>query len=422
MVRIVAPIKQHLQDPLYKNAYFLMVREAATAVLGLVFWIVVARFYPPDEVGLAVALISAMGLLIVFSKLGLGFGLMRYLATAADKKGTINTCLTISGLFSFLLAIIFVAGLGFWSPALVFVQRDSAILLLFIILAPIYSILTLQGNAFVGMRSAKFSFTQATILSTLRIPLPIALVSFGVLGIFCSWGISLCVALIIASFLFLPRVVAEYYPAPTIKKTIVNEMMHFSAGNYVIEIFEWAPGFLLPVIVINVMSAKMSAYFYMAWAIAVLLFSIPRSITTSLLAEGSHNPDRFRRDVIRAIKFTMILIIPAIVGILILGDKLLFLFGSEYFQNGLRLLWILALSGIPVAITAGYATVKRVHLKISFIIPLFAFIAIGTLGLSYILMVNMGLLGIGIAWIAIQIIAAAAVGWLVIRKEKWLTA
>jgi len=53
MVRIIVPIKQHLQDPLYKNAYFLMAREAATAVLGLVFWIVVARFYSPAEVGLA---------------------------------------------------------------------------------------------------------------------------------------------------------------------------------------------------------------------------------------------------------------------------------------------------------------------------------------------------------------------------------
>ena len=195
-----------------------MAREAATAVLGLVFWIVIARFYPPDEVGLAVALISAMGLLIVFSKLGLGFGLMRYLATAADKKGTINTCLTISGLFSFLLAIIFVTGLGFWSPALVFVQKDLAVLLLFIILTPIYSILTLQGNAFVGMRSAKFSFTQATILSTLRIPLPIALVSFGVLGIFYSWGISLCVALIIASFLFCQGWYQNIVQCPQLKR------------------------------------------------------------------------------------------------------------------------------------------------------------------------------------------------------------
>ena len=129
-----------------------MARDAATAVLGLAFWIVVARFYSPAEVGLAAALISVVGLLIIFSKLGLDFGLMRYLAKEEDKKGMINTCYTISGLFSFLLAIIFVAGLGFWSPALVFVQKDLAILLLFIILTPMFSIFTLQSNAFVGMR------------------------------------------------------------------------------------------------------------------------------------------------------------------------------------------------------------------------------------------------------------------------------
>ena len=80
MVTIIMRIKQHFQDPLYKNSYFLMARAAATAALGLVFWIVVARFYSPAEVGLAAALISATGLLIVFSKLGLGLGLMRYLA------------------------------------------------------------------------------------------------------------------------------------------------------------------------------------------------------------------------------------------------------------------------------------------------------------------------------------------------------
>jgi len=99
MARIIVLMRKHFQDPLYKNAYILMAREAATAVLGLVFWIVVARFYHPAEVGMAAALISAMGLLIVFSKLGLGFSLMRYLPKEEDKKSMINTCLTIfSGL------------------------------------------------------------------------------------------------------------------------------------------------------------------------------------------------------------------------------------------------------------------------------------------------------------------------------------
>lgn len=41
--------------------------------MGFVFWIVVARFYPPEVVGLGAALISAAGLLTFVSSLGLGF-------------------------------------------------------------------------------------------------------------------------------------------------------------------------------------------------------------------------------------------------------------------------------------------------------------------------------------------------------------
>lgn len=421
-VRIVTQLREHLQDPLYKNSYFLMATSGATAILGVVFWIVVARLYSPDQVGLATALISAIGLVGVFCKLGFDFGLIRFLPQESDRKGMINSCFTVAGLFSLLLAIIFVAGLDFWSPALLFVQKDITILLLFIVFTPISTLLMLQASAFVGMRSAKFSFVQTLIANVLRLPLPIILVSLGVLGIFFSWGVAICVALIAALFLFTPRVVSGYYPVPMIKKKVVTEMAHFSAGNYVAEIFDSIPGVLLPLMIVNVLSAEMAAYFFMAWAIANLLVAIPIATMSSLLAEGSYDPIRFRKNVIRAIKFLCILLIPAILGIIILGDKLLLLFGSEYSQNALTLLWMLALAAIPVAITRVYVTIKRVQLKIRPIMAIYAFIAIGTLALSYSLMTSIGLLGTGIAWLAVQVIMAAVVGWLVLKKERWIAA
>ncbi|MBA7642411.1 hypothetical protein ES703_50104 [subsurface metagenome] len=117
-----------------------------------------------------------------------------------------------------------------------------------------------------------------------------------------------------------------------------------------------------------------------------------------------------------------ILLVPAILGVLILGNKLLLLFGSEYSQNALTLLWILALATIPMAITRVYVTIKRVQLKNRPIIAIYAFTAICALALSYVLMSSMGLLGIGIAWLATQVIIAAVVGWLVIRERKLLHA
>jgi len=37
---------------LYRNAIYLMASSGVTVFLGFVFWIVVARLYPPSDVGL----------------------------------------------------------------------------------------------------------------------------------------------------------------------------------------------------------------------------------------------------------------------------------------------------------------------------------------------------------------------------------
>ena len=60
-------LTQHLNDPLYKNAYFLMLSSVTSAGAGFFFWLIVARFYSTEEVGLASAIIAAMGLISMFS-------------------------------------------------------------------------------------------------------------------------------------------------------------------------------------------------------------------------------------------------------------------------------------------------------------------------------------------------------------------
>ena len=51
---------------LYSNTFYLMLTSAATSLLGFAFWIIVARFYLPEAVGLASAMIAAVGLVVGF--------------------------------------------------------------------------------------------------------------------------------------------------------------------------------------------------------------------------------------------------------------------------------------------------------------------------------------------------------------------
>ena len=175
-------------------------------------------------------------------------------------------------------------------------------------------------------------------------------------------------------------------------------MFHISSGNYIAENFAVIPGSILPLMIINVLTPEMSAYFFMALAISNILITVPVAVNSSLFVEGSYAPVQFRNNVINAIKFTFLLIIPLILGIFIFGDKLLLLFGEEYAENGYYVLCILVLSIIPYTINKLYMTIKNVQLKVKPIIYLNVLISTLTIGLSYALMIKFGLIGAAIGY------------------------
>ena len=75
---------------LYRNAIYLMLNSAMYALTGFFFWIVAARLYPPEVVGLASSVIAAIGLLSLLSTLGLDYGLLRFLPAAGDEAREIS--------------------------------------------------------------------------------------------------------------------------------------------------------------------------------------------------------------------------------------------------------------------------------------------------------------------------------------------
>jgi O-antigen/teichoic acid export membrane protein len=382
---------------LRKNSAFLIAAVGLHDIFGFLFWAVAARFYSTANVGLAAATISAVMLLVTISGLGFGVGMVRFLPNEKDKSGMVNTCFTIVGLFSLMLAIIFVGGLSIWSPALLFLRQDMIALLIFILCTVAMSLFVLQSNAFIAFRATKFYFIQI-LISGLRVLLIVVLVGLGIIGIFSSFAVAFCVALIAANS-FVRRVYSKYRPVPIVNKQIIKDIFHFSFANYIGESFRMLPGLILPILIANALSPEKSAYFYVAWMIASLLFTVSYSINSSLLAESSHSPSELRSQVIKAGRFSFVVLIPAILLLFLFANSLLSLFGSEYSNEALKLLWILALSSIPVAFNTLYTTVKRVDKDIRPIVYVYAFIALTTIGGGYFLLGVMGLAGIGITWL-----------------------
>jgi len=79
-------LKQHLKDPLYKNSFFIMLTSISTSGFGFVFWMLAAKLYPKEDVGIATALISSMTLLVLLLRFGLDQSIIRFFPEGRQKR------------------------------------------------------------------------------------------------------------------------------------------------------------------------------------------------------------------------------------------------------------------------------------------------------------------------------------------------
>ena len=402
---------------LYQNAGYLMFNSAINALLGFVFWILAARFYSSADVGIVSALIAAMGILSSLALLGLNIGLVRFLPDEADKRLMVNSCFTIVGTGSVMLAVVFIAGVPLWSPALSLLQSDIKLAVAFVVFTGVTALALIQGQDFIALRTAKYTFGQQAIWQCLKVALIAVMVAFGMPGLFFSWGLAGLAALLVGNLFFLRRALPGYTPLPRLRFGMISGMARFTLGNYGAETIGVTPVYFLPLIIINLLGAEPSAYFRIAWGIGGILFIIPTAIMMALFAEGSNEPEKLHANVLRAIKLILFILVPGILFILFLGDELLAMVGREYSENAFRLMTIFALSSIPVAINDLYIVITRVKLQVKPVLYTNSGLAFTILLASYILMSKVGLAGAGLGWLLGHGIVAIFTGILIIR---WL--
>lgn len=401
----VQSVVEHIKSPLYRNSFFLMANTAVTSGLGFFFWMVVARFYTEAEVGWGSAIISAMSLLAMLSVPGFGAAIIRFLPKAERPQDMINACLTISGVIAVVVAVIFIAGLDIWSPALAFIKSNIIFAAAFVFFVLAQALFGMLGSVFIAKRRADFSLYKSTIFSLLKIPLPILMVLFfHTFGIAASWGVATAVALAVALFCFVPRIQPHYRPVPRLNPGVIGTTWRYSAGSYLARLFSAAPGLVLPMIVVNLLGAEQNAYFYVTWMIAALLFAIPAAVGQSLFAEGAHFEDELWGNVTKSLRFVFLILVPAVILVLLVGKWLLLLFGEGYSASGLLLLRVLSVSGLFVGVNNIYTTTLRVEDRIRELGFITGFITVVTLVGGYLIMPQTGMVGIGYIWLAVQVV------------------
>ena len=415
---ILSRIREASQSSLYSNAMYLILSQATMAGLGFFFWVIVARYYTEAELGYSSAIISTIGLVALIGHMGLDSFLMRFLAGAENPRRLLNTCLTYSAIATGAAAVVVAAGFRWWAPRLAFVSTQPLFFAAFVCFAVISTLSGVAGSGFVAGRQAKYLLLKDALFSGTKLFLPLLFVQyFHAFGVVASWGLATAIGLFASLLLFMPRVLPGYTALPTLGARLVRRAWGFSGMSYLISLIAAAPKFIMPLIVLNLLGPQESAYFYVAWAIATLLFSIPTSMGQSLFAEGSQDKRRLHRDIQRATMFSVLLLVPAVLFVWFLGGVVLLAFGGNYSERSIELLRILALAGLPMTFERIYFTVLRIRGRLRELTIWRTVLSVVLLSACYLLLPTGGLETIGWVWLVTHGVAATAI--LAFRSRLW---
>ncbi len=399
------------RDPLYRNSFFMALCNVFNAGCGFFFWIIAARFYSVEQVGLATALISSLGLVILFSRLGFDSSVIRFFSSE-DRGKIISTSLIATTSACVLSGAIFILLAEMISPSMQFL-KEQKYALAFLFIGLVNSVAAITGNAFVADRKADHYFLQ-NIFMALRIPALVPLAFLGVLGIFGSVGLGYLIASLFG-LLILHRSIAAI--RLIVDWEVIRKSFRFSFWNYASSILTAAPSLIIPLMALNMFGEAEAARYYIAFAIGNLVLYIPQSLGTSLFVEGSHG-EGLKRSALRAAAASLVLLVPSVLILLVFGDRLLGLLNGDYIE-AFDLLRIIALSSFPVTVYSLFVPIQNVRMEVESIVKLNAIRFVFLLGSSYILMQWFGIMGAGYAWMATYGAISIIIGWMVWR-EVWI--
>jgi O-antigen/teichoic acid export membrane protein len=392
-------------DSLIKNSIYLMATSFVTSGIGFFFWIIAARYYSPNDIGITSAIFSSISLISMIGSLGLSRALIFYLPRDKNTGKIISSCLTIGIISSITFSLIFMLGLKIWSPELALTLNNIDKILIFIIITTAISVSGLIGAAFTAGKRSSFQMIKETTYHFFKLCPLIFFVGFGAMGILISIGIGLTFSLMIGFILLFK--VWKYSPKLTLDP-IINKMARFSAGNYIAGIFNTLPTLVLPIMILNIIGAKSAGYFYIAIMMAGLLYGISQSIASSFLVESS-DKDKFWNNVNKSIKFNMIVLVPGLLLFIIFGKFILNIFNPSYAENATMTMIILTIASVPLSLVNIFTTVRNAQNRVSSMIKMNIIVATITIALSIPLIKIMNIEGVAISYLIANTIGAIIV-------------
>jgi O-antigen/teichoic acid export membrane protein/aminoglycoside phosphotransferase len=411
VARLPARVTRHLDTPLYRNGYALVLATGVTALLGFLYWALAAQKYSKQDVGLNSALIASMTFLANLAHLNLTNGLNRFVPTAGRRVGRlVGLSYVVAGGLAIVIALVYVGAIDFFSPELTDLVRDNPLAVGgFVLATALWVIFQLQDSVLTGFGRADWVLVENVTYGVIKI---VALVALATAlpdqGIFASWTLPLILLVVPVNLLVFRKLVPRQHADPEahVEDIHVRDLGRFLTADFLASLLWTATTSLLPLVVLAMDGAAATAYFSIAWLVAYTLYLLSRNLGMSLVTEGARAPQRLYEFALRTLAQSAKIVIPLAVVTAVAAPLILRFFGTEYVDGASLLLALLALSAIPNVVITTFLSAARVQRRMKAVTIVTAAMSVSVMGFSVLLLDRYGLTGVGVAWLAAQSVIA----------------
>ncbi|MFE0201904.1 lipopolysaccharide biosynthesis protein [Streptomyces sp. NPDC058985] len=404
------PESGHGGDSLFKNAYFLMLSTGVSAVLGLGFWLVAARYYSEEAVGQGSAAIAAMRLLASITATTMIGAVVRFVPRAGRATGPLVwRAYAASSVVVAVAALVFLLTLDLWGASYA-PLGTAAMGTLFVLACVAWALLTLQDGVLTGLRKAEWVPAGNAVFSVGKlILLAVFAASLPVLGIFVSWAVAIAFSTVPLGWLIFRRLIPRQAEADRdVEPPKTREMGRFLAGDSLGALFSLAMINLLPVMVAVNFSAAQNGYFYVAYTVGGTMEFMAINMASSLTAHASHDPRRLADGIRGALRRMTVLLVPVVLFLVVFAPQILAPFDEDYAEHGSTVLRLLALGALPRIVVELYIGVLRVQGRTGVLAAVQGAMCVLVLGSAAMLFTPAGISGAG--WAVLVSMTVVALG------------
>jgi len=390
---------------------------AVTSAIGVLFWLLAARQFPIGSVGVAGAAVALMMLLATLGTCGLGTLLIARLPATdrGQRRLLVRTALFVTGFAGGVLALLvpFVAITVAGVDDLRSVAGDPGLAMLFAVGTALMAVSMVLDQAVLTIGSGNIQLERNTVASVVKLVALLGLVALGESG-----GMAIFLAWTLGTALTLPLVVwrtrgglQHDHSTRLVDLSVLRGLGGQAVTHHSLNIALQVPLQVLPLIVLVGVTAEANGVFATALQVTGGIFALPFAIAIALFASArgseSDTVARMRRTLPLALAISLL----ANLAIFPLAGTVLSLFGSEYSAQGVEVLRLLALAGLPIVVKDHFVALRRVQGRTGEATLVLAGMTVFELVAAGIGVLLGGLVGLCAFWLGSLVLEAVVLAW-----------